>query len=197
MAVHSNIYSREMDTSYEGCVLDYYEHNGAWDSDWYAIVWDRDRQEIREVEYDTTRCGGGGYVEIDATKDVLREVYRYRKKQAAAIIDLRNEADAKIVRKGDTVRIVKGRKVPVGSEATVFWTGARYNPYSRRDEDRIGIEINGERTFISAENAEPIGWESRLVRGRRRKEMIRNATLNMIPTHYRKFFKEESRYFAA
>lgn len=188
MAVKTNIYGNP-EVRYAGCVLDTYEHNGPWDSDWYAICWDAEKQKVVEVEYDTTRCGGSGYAEIDATEDTLRAVYRFYKQMGRDLFDGSTNAEqAKKVRKGDTVRVVRGRKVPKGSVGTVFWTGCRYNYYSRTDEERVGIEIDGVRQFLPLDYVEVIGWEARLIHGRERKRRIRNFAINSIPTHFRRFF---------
>ena len=111
MAVTCGIYGKDKE-EYVGCVLDKYEHNGIWDSYWYAICWDEEKQEVVHVEYDTTAAAGGGYANVDATMETLAKVYRHYKKEAAAFFDsVENEAQAKKVRKGDTVRVVRGRKV--------------------------------------------------------------------------------------
>ncbi len=192
MAVRSDIWRADCkpETRYVGRVLNWYERNGYDDSDWYAEVWDSEKQQIEQVLFMTTRCGCSGVAECDATDQVLREVYRRNK--AACRHDFRkfNEQQAKTIRKGDTVRIVKGRKVPKGTEATVFWTGIVYNQYSREHESRIGIEVNGDRIFIAAENAEPIGWESRLIHGKERKEQIRETAMKMMPISYRHYFEK-------
>ena len=39
MAIFTNVYGDGHTPDYEGCVLDWYEHNGYDDSDWYAICW--------------------------------------------------------------------------------------------------------------------------------------------------------------
>lgn len=190
MAVIAGIYGKT-EPEYVGCVLSTYEHNGMNDSDWYAICWDREKRQVVEVEYDTTRAGGGGRAEIDATEEVLREVYRWYKRIGRELFDLRtNPAEAKKVRKGDTVRVVRGRKIPKGTEGVVFWVGARYNQYSRRDEERVGIEVDGERMFLSLDYVEVIGWEARLVTGRKRKEAIRNFAVNSMPQHFRFLFSQ-------
>ena len=161
------------------------------DSDWYAICWDREKQKLVEVEYDTTRAGGGGRAEIDATPEVLREVYRRYKRLGREHFDLRtNPSNAKKVQKGDTVRVIRGRKVPKGTEGVVFWVGTRYNQYSRMDEERVGIEVAGERVFLNAEYVEVIGWEARLVTGRERKQAIRNFAVNSMPRHFRFLFSQ-------
>lgn len=181
MAVFAGIYGQE-EPEYAGCVLSTWERNGYDDSDYYATVWDEDLQKVIDVEYDTTRAGGGGWAEIDATTEVLRKAYRYYYNISRAIFDNRwNINQAKEVKKGDKVIIIKGRKVPVGTVATCFWAGVRYNRFAYRDEKRLGIEVDGERIFIAAENAEPVDWENRLIHGKQRKERIRKGALGEMP----------------
>ena len=191
MAVYINNGDGVTKEYYRGCVVHWYERNGYEDSDWYADVWDEETQELKAVLFDTTRAGGSGHAELDATDDVLRKVYRFKKRLATSRFDYKNVEKAKKARKGDTVRIIKGRKVKKGLEVPVFWAGTRYNRYSRMDEERIGVEVDGERVFIAAENAEVVGWEDRLVHGRKRKEMIRELTLHLMPPAYRYYFEDE------
>jgi len=181
MAVWSNIYG-ETGVMYEDCVLDTYERNGYDDSDWYAVCWDAEKGRVVDVNYDTTRCGGSGWAEIDATEDTLRSVYRFYKAVARGQFDSRyNKEQAMAVRKGDTVKVIRGRKIPKGGIGRVFWVGTRFNPYSRLNEERVGIEIDGVRQFLPLEYVEVIGWEARLITGRRRKVQIRNAAIQLMP----------------
>lgn len=71
MAIFTNVYGDGHTPDYEGCVLDWYEHNGYDDSDWYAICWNEEKQTIDKVLFDTTRCACSGRAEIDATPEVL------------------------------------------------------------------------------------------------------------------------------
>lgn len=190
MAVIAGIYGKT-EPEYVGCVLSTYERNGYNDSDWYAICWDRERQKVVEVEYDTTRAGGGGRAEIDATNDVLREVYRWYKRLGREHFDVcTNPTEAKKVRKGDTVRVIRGRKIQKGTEGVVFWIGTRYNQYSHCNEERVGIEADGKRMFLNTEYVEVIGWESRLATGKKRKQAIRNFAVNSMPRHFRYLFSQ-------
>lgn len=190
MAVQTWIYGKP-ELQYEGCVLSTYEHNGYHDSDFYAICWDEDKQEVVHVEYDTTRCGGGGWAKVDATPDVLRKVYRHTMDIARMNFDSRsNQAQAKAVRKGDMVEVVRGRKVPKGTIGEVFWIGTRYNTYSRTTEDRVGIEVDGERMFLPLAYVAVIGWEDRLLTGKRRKEAIRRAAIDYAAVNYRLYFRD-------
>lgn len=193
MAVLRGVYGAQV-PEFVGCVLDQYEHNGRDDSDWYAIVWDDNEKRIREVEYDTTRAAGGGWAQIDATEETLRKVYNYYREIGRSMFDTTtNPAQAKKVRKGDTVKVIRGRKVPKGTVGKVFWVGSRYNCYTHEDEDRVGIEVNGEKMFLPAEYVEVIGWEDRLIRGKERKDRIHRFAVNSMPVHYQKYF-DKSRW---
>ena len=188
MAVYSNIYGNHP-IEYIGCTLNWYERNGYDDSDWYAVVWDEKTQSVKEINYDTTRCGGSGWAKIDATKEVLCKVYRYYYQIGRSIFDsYTNQNQAKKICKGDMVIIVRGRKIQKGTIASVFWVGTCYNPYNRQHENRIGLEIDGERCFINANYAEVVDWERRLIHGKERKCQIRNYAINSMPAHYRKLF---------
>ena len=181
MAVLAGIYGK-CEPEYAGCVLDTYEHNGYHDSDWYAVCWDDKEGKIVTVEYDSTRAGGGGWAKIDATTDVLRKAYRFYYRACRSIFDRQfNPDQAKTVKVGDTLVVVRGVKIPKGSIGTCFWTGQRYNYYSRRNEDRVGLEIDGERVFLPAEYVEVVGWEERLITGRERKRRIRNEAMRQMP----------------
>ncbi len=140
-------------------------------------------------EYGTTRCGSFGNAEIDATDYVLREVYRYYWDRGRDLFDsTENQAQAKTFGKGDTVEVVRGRKVATGTLGKVFWIGSAYNPYSRRTEDRVGIDAGGERVFLPAEYVENADWQNRLLTGKERKKKIRNYAIRSMPVHYRDLF---------
>lgn len=188
MAVQTWIYGKP-DVQYEGCVLSTYERNGYHDSDFYAVVWDEEKQAVTEVEYDTTRCGDGGYAKVDATMDVLRKVYRYYWKLGRARFDkYTNPQMAKDFGKGDKVVVVRGRKIPQGTVGTVFWIGTKYNFYNYRDEERVGIEVDGVRMFLPAEYVVKQNWQAHLITGKDRKHKIRNFAINSLPSYYREPF---------
>lgn len=182
MAVRTDIYGKGDRVRFEGCVLNLWERNGSWDSDFYATVWDDAEGRVRDVEYDTTRCGGGGSAEIDATDETLRKAYRYYFNSARRAFDEHgNENQARRYGKGDEVRVIKGRKVKAGTVGKCFWRGKTYNKFSRMYEDRMGIEVDGQRVFISAENCEHAQWEQRLLTGAARKEKIRTEAVLCMP----------------
>lgn len=181
MAVLAGIYGN-CEPEYIGCVLDTYERNGYDDSDWYAICWDECEGKVVEVNYDTTRAAGGGWAKIDATEETLRKAYRYYFDLCRLEFDKRwNELQAKDVKVGDDLQVIRGRKVPKGTVGKCFWKGTRYNQYSFKYEERVGLDIDGDRVFLPAEYVEVIGWQSRLIKGKERKRRIRSKALRQMP----------------
>ena len=113
-----------MKTTHVGLVVGKREMNGHDDSDFYAIVWDADKECTEEVMYATTR--GWSYpngATVDATPEVL-EAYRvWRDRKDAEARKLAAEREAATVRMGRSVRVARGRKVPIGTIGDVFWMG--------------------------------------------------------------------------
>ena len=174
-----------IETTYEGCVLDTYERNGYDDSDFYAIVWDEAEQTIKHIEYASTR--GWSYpngAQVDATPEVKEKAKAYLAKQMLVKLERDNKAQAEMPYVGRKVKVVKGRKIKIGTIGEVFWFGEdqykasgrnrynRYNPYAGlvgkffKDRYRIGVRYTEDgmvkKDFISAENVEVINPESYL-----------------------------------
>lgn len=140
-----------METTYQGLVLDLGEYNGRDDSDFYAVVWDRDNKCTKRVEYASTR--GWTYpngASVDATPEVLAEYEAYCKEKQAQIEAQRQQAEAQTPRKGKTLKVVKGRKVPIGTVGECIWTGPdSYRP----NHTRVGIkDAAGTVHWTSADN---------------------------------------------
>jgi len=115
-----------METTHVGVVLALGEYNGRDDSDFYAVVWTGEGTE--RVEYASTR--GWTYpngAAVDATPEVLDAYEAYCAAARKRAADEKAAAEAKVPRKGRTVKVVKGRKVPVGTVGTVIWYGEGKN----------------------------------------------------------------------
>lgn len=66
---------------------------------------------------------------------------------------LREAEDAAVPYKGRTVKVVRGRKVPKGTEGRVFWRGS--SGYGRGLTYRIGLETaEGDKHFTAESNVE-------------------------------------------
>lgn len=190
MAITMKVYKdgkEMMETSYEGCVLWTWEENGYHDSDFYAAVWDEETQNLKRIEYDSTRHGGYGNAVIDVTDDVLKKLYRSYKTGKRNEWNSANEKNAKKVEKEKTVKVIRGRKIPKGTTGKVFWVGDKCNAYSGITESITGmIKDDGSKVFIKTEYLEVIEWEQYLISGRKRKELIRVNALNLLPYQYQK-----------
>lgn len=150
--------------TFEGRVLETREMNGRDDSDFYALVWNDETGTIERVDYATTR--GWTYPNsavVDATPEVVALATARRAEVAAAARAAREAEEALVPRVGRTVRVVRGRKVPVGTVAEVRWFGKdRYARVPRGrvfemyvpSEHRVGLWIDGEMAFTSANNVE-------------------------------------------
>lgn len=127
--------------TYEGQVVALREMNGYDDSDFYAVVMPAGATEPGEVFYNTTRGYMDGHAVVDATDEAAAAYasYRNRKREEyrAAVKAREDEAaaaEAARPRRGDTVKVVKGRKVPKGTTGSVVWTGeGAYGP-------RVGLK---------------------------------------------------------
>jgi hypothetical protein len=91
---------------------------------------------------------------IDATPETLRAVHAYwtARQIAGVVAGIEGEwykaaSKAAAVQRGDEVRVVKGRKVPVGTVGTAGWVGESSFGY------RVGIDLpDGTRTYTALDN---------------------------------------------
>ena len=137
--------------SHNGLCLEDRERNGSWDSDFYMTVWNPETQAPQEILFATTR--GWSYPSYGSRPDATPEVRAaydawkaVRDEQARKAVA---EREAKAPGKGKVLRVVRGRKVPQGTEGRCFWYGK--SAYGVR----VGIETaTGERHFTDAKNVE-------------------------------------------
>jgi hypothetical protein len=155
-----------LETTYKGLVLELREYNGRDDSDFYAVVWDPENGTTDRVDYATTR--GWTYpnsASVDATPEVLEAYAAFRKAaderrraehEASRKAELKAaiEREAKEPRKGGRAKVVKGRKVPKGTEGVVIWVGGGdWGP-------RVGIKDDaGTVHWTALGNVVSLGWE--------------------------------------
>jgi hypothetical protein len=154
----------EFEVTWEGAVLATGEHNGYDDSDFYAVVWDAEAGEPREIIYASTR--GWTYnnsATVDATPEVLAAYDAWKAERAARNAAAAAAVEAQVPQVGKRVRVTKGRKVPAGTEGEVFWYGTdRYARHAQalwaflddgRTGRRVGIRTgDGEKYFTAATN---------------------------------------------
>ena len=138
-----------LETTYIGLVLAVGERNGYDDSDFYATVWNPTTKSPFNVEYGTTRAWTyPNHAEVDATPEVIAAYNEYRRVQAdKAQVEFLKE-EAKKPGKGKKVRVVRGRKVAIGTEGVIFWMGG-VRGYSASKwtskSEKIGIALDDTR----------------------------------------------------
>lgn len=162
-----------MHTTHRGLVLETGEVNGYDDSDFYAVVWNPTKGHPERVTYATTR--GWTYpngASVDATPEVIaaHAAWDAQRRENARIE--RDAREALVPRKGKVVKVVSGRKLPVGTEGTVVWYGVNKFATTRYltglymlDERamievglrRVGINTGGQTVFVDAKNVEVLG----------------------------------------
>lgn len=181
---HSSAGTLFLETTHHGLVLSTHERNGRDDSDFIAVVWNAEKGEPQSIEYASTRGWSySNHAEVDATPETLAAVAAYRAEQARQTERQRIAHEAKTPCTGKLVRVVSGRKIPVGTEGTVFWFGkarefgnyprngymahgAAMHAYAKslapyafdpRDGMRVGLlTASGTKLFTDAKNVEVV-----------------------------------------
>lgn len=149
-----------METSYEGKVVATGERNMHDDSDFWCVVIEDDGS-YRKFNYASTR--GWSYPNgawVDASPEDIAAYRAHEVKVYEALTRSRREAAEKAarergehVKRGDRIKVVKGRKVPCGIEAEVFWVGS----CKFSGKSRLGIKDNaGETHWTAASNVEVV-----------------------------------------
>jgi hypothetical protein len=142
---------------YHGKVIREYERNYRDDSDFYAVVWDEEKEEPRHIQWATTRawtyaCG----CTIDATPEVIEKYNAWCKRRDHAWSEYRKKEKKYIPAKGKTIRATTRRGKAVGKQGVVTWVGASlYGGMSARF-----YTDSGEATFVSTDSIEILDEET-------------------------------------
>ena len=132
----------------------------------YIHVWDMEEHTAKTIEcgYYGSDCRNMYQVDqlqgipekIDIMPEVARDMIRtYKKNAVKRFCDAVNKEKQKVVA-GSMVEVVRGRKVKKGLKLEVFWTGEKYNQYSRENEllagcREIGADPKSKPIWIKAE----------------------------------------------
>lgn len=115
-----------------------------------------DGQAITRVRTIVAPRPEAGYVDEALERDFAANAMYWRDRAAAA--DRQKAAEREMFRlygKGATVKVVKGRKVPIGTEGTVFWIGE--DQYSRVGAMRLGFkDAEGTTHWTALSNVESV-----------------------------------------
>lgn len=104
---------------YTGCVLCTREENGYDDSDFYAVVWSEKQEQLIRVDYASTRYYSIGHAVVDATPEVLAKARAWLEEWYVKRARVQAERESEFVKVGRKVKVVRGRKVPVGTTGVV------------------------------------------------------------------------------
>jgi len=117
-----------------------------WESVLHADVWDEDDGKVRVIplDYKLNKGSNSNDAVVDATDEILAKVEKYVEGNVKAT-EFTNRVDAFYnIEKGDKVKVVAGRKVPIGTLGVLFWTGLdHYN----RHNTRAGIRDENEEVY--------------------------------------------------
>jgi hypothetical protein len=141
----------EPKVSYEGKVVSTYSDGTYHDDYYYAVVYELDASgtpDYSDVMYHTTAFATNGGAVVDAPQWVVDHYREKVRKAREAEAERKRKAD---VYRGAQVQVVRGRKIPKGTTAKVFWMG------STRFGTSVGLELpSGDRLFTAKYNVEVI-----------------------------------------
>jgi hypothetical protein len=117
---------------------------------WFGLGYENmERNRNEEIDYDATPEVKQAYAEYKAEEERKRK--EIERKHDAWLAAERAKIEAAIPRKGKTVRVVRGRKVPINTMGKVFWLGQ--TPYG----ESVGIELfDKSRVFTASRNVEVV-----------------------------------------
>lgn len=142
-----------------------------WDNIPYVIVLETDGPQAGTYQKIRRYSGPGVSVdchlcpyfrdEVDASPEILQEFKdnqeadrkeREEARKAKEIADraAKEEKERKTPRKGRTVKVVRGRKVPIGTVGECFWVGE--STWGKR----IGMKVNGATVWVDYKNVEAV-----------------------------------------
>lgn len=122
-----------VETTHEGLVIYEGEHNHYDDSDFYAIVWNPEKQVEEEITYASTRYPSwGNRAVVDFDKEKYGEEHDKYLRICSFVAYMENTYSliGTSADKGKRVKVVKGRKVPIGTIGTIF--SVKKNEYARQ-----------------------------------------------------------------
>lgn len=149
--------TNQITRTFVGCVLGEFERNGRDDSDFFAVVWDAAALAVRTVEWGTTRFSCSSGCSVDATSEVRVLAADYQERVALEEIRRVSALRAAKPGQGKEVRVVKGRKVPVGTVGQV--TGVYADEYKNASAGRyctnsLGLKRTYHRVRVTTESGE-------------------------------------------
>lgn len=134
----------QRDRQFVGATLSQYSNverimSDVWDSVGYVDCWNEAEQRVETI------CIGCGdlsqqivEVEVDATPEIVAKAAAWKAEQKRQADEraraYKAEQEARTFRSGKRCKVVRGRKVPLGTEGVIFWMG--HDNYGKR---KLGI----------------------------------------------------------
>lgn len=127
-----------------------------WEMHTYAVCYDAEKDSFQKLYVNSDYGTTPAYAEVDAEPELLVRYAAWQVEKEAEAAGRRHAADLahdleelKDLARGRTVKVVRGRKVPVGTTGRIYWYGeGRYGM-------RVGIELlSGEKIFVDGRNIE-------------------------------------------
>lgn len=136
--------------THDGLCLYEREMNGYDDSDFFMIWWNEETGKPEHYGFASTRgwCYPCFASHADATPEVLAKFEAWEKQQRAEARERHEEQLRRTPAKGKVLKVVKGRKVPVGTVGVCMWVGD--NGWGKS----VGIKTNHGVVFTSIKNVE-------------------------------------------
>jgi hypothetical protein len=132
--------------THNGLCIHEREQNGYNDSDFFMVVWNKEKNAPECIEFASTR--GWSYPcyasRPDATADVLAAFETHQHNQRVKAEQAHRDAMARIPEKGKTIKVVKGRKVAIGTTGLCIWCGN--GQYGKR----VGLKTASGEVFWTA-----------------------------------------------
>ena len=138
---------------FKGQVISEYERNYYDDSDFFAVIWDEEKQKPFSYQYASTRAWSYcNSAVVDATPDVLEKFNCYHKKIEELNREYKQELEKHIPKVGSFVKSLTTKGKAKGAEGIVEWIGS--TPFSKK-----AVRIN-KNIFIDVERVEI--WDDNL-----------------------------------
>jgi len=144
---------------FEGAVLTTRERNYYDDSDFYAVVWNEDKQQVEIDNYATTRMYCTRQAFADATEDVIKKASRWIHRNFFKNFITSHENKAKTPSYKKQVKVIRGRKIPKGTIGYVVEIYQWKNPYSFDTEYMARIQTADRILTIPECYLEVVDWE--------------------------------------
>ena len=159
----------------------------------WAICWDIENHCTRQITYDYNGLDCRNLCNMDADVDLntetARDIIRTIKVDALVSLGEHIKKESARIRKGDTAKVIRGRKVKKGTTLNVFWVGEKETYLSKQyswmhetEEIAGAYTEDGQKVWIKTEYLQRLTKDTPMTK-KERKEYIKNFTHNWYHTN--------------